>query len=149
MIEIVTANLTHVGPIATRIREADRLECEAFGRSPKTALRVGLRASTLALTAKLNGKPIAMFGVVPNSLLESRGQPWLLGTDDVLDHARTFIEAGPRILSRMSASYRRLENHVWVGNHRAIRLLRHWGFSVGGDAMNFGGLPFVPFWREV
>lgn len=149
MIEVVPATLTHIGPIATRMRQADVAECEAFGRSPKTALRVGLRSSTLALTAKLDGRPVAMFGVTPNSLLESNGTPWFLGTEDVYNHPRAMLRDGPHFLSRMSASFRRLENHVWVGNHRAIRMLRWWGFSVGGDAIEIGGLPFVPFWREV
>jgi hypothetical protein len=148
MIEIVLASPAHVGPIATRMRAADRLECGAFGRSPKEALRLGIQSSTVALTAKLDGRAVAMFGVTPTNLIDSRGVPWFLGTDDVYAHPRELMRRGPRILSALSASYRRLENVVWTGNDRAIRMLRWWGFTVEGDSIDVGGLPFHRFWRQ-
>lgn len=149
MIEVVQASPAHVGPIATRMRAADVRECAAFGRSPRQALRTGLIGSTYCLTAKVDGSPHAMMGVSPISLVEGRGTPWMLGTDEIMRHGRELVAMGPRILSAMSASYRRLENHVSAENTAAIRLLRRWGFTVEDQPRLVGGLEFLPFWRTV
>lgn len=149
MIEIVPATGAHVGAIATRMREADVRECRAFGHSPRQALRLGITGSSYCLTAKVDGSAHAMMGVTPISLLEGRGMPWMLGTDEIMRHGRELVGVGPRILSAMSATYRRLENRVWAGNDAAIRLLRRWGFTVEDAPEVIGGLEFLPFWRAV
>lgn len=148
MIDIVPARLSHVGPIATRMREADRIECAAFSHTPKQSLRSGLRASVLASTAKVNGRPEAMFGVSPVSVIEGVGCPWFLATDAAFDCARALLCLGPQIIGLMHYRFRRLENRVAVNNRRAINMLRHWGFEIGNEVAMFGGVEFLPFWRE-
>lgn len=126
----------------------DRLETGAKGRSPKAAVRLSLRSSAWACTVLLDGEPVAMFGVVAASLIEGRGRPWFLGSDDVYAHGRDMLTMGVQVLARMHGDFRRLENVVSSGNVRAIRLLRRWGFTVEGEEIMVGGVPFVRFWRE-
>lgn len=147
-VSIVPASAVHVGPIAHRMRAVDRLECAAFGHSSKGALRDGLSASALALTALVNGRPEAMFGVVVTNALESEGRAWMLGTDVVPRHARMLLSQSGAILDRLHQYARRLSNYVAVANRAAIAMLRRWGFTLGDDAMIFAGVPFLPFWRE-
>jgi hypothetical protein len=79
MIELVPASLKHVGPIATRMRAADVEETGAMGRTPKQALRLGLRASVDCMTVLIDGRPEAMLGLTPKNLLEGEGMAWMLG----------------------------------------------------------------------
>lgn len=130
------------------MRAADVEEAAAFGRAPKEALRVGLQASVLAATAKLDGSPIAMLGLTPISVLEGVGRPWMLGTDEVPRCARALLTEAQAVIGEMHGRFRRLENFVSVGNGPAIRMLQRWGFEVGGKGFDVNGVSFVPFWKE-
>lgn len=148
MITIGPASPAHVGRIATRIRDADRRECLAFGRSPKEALRTGLKASALCWTGKKDGRPGAMFGATSRNEIEGVGIAWFLGTDEVFGCARELLALGPAVIEAMHRRFRRLENLVSSDNEAAIRLLGHWGFEIGSDTMDVNGVEFRPFWRE-
>lgn len=144
-IRLVPAQFKHVGRIARNIREIDRIECEAFGRSPKEALRHGLLTSAKAWTALVDDQPEAMFGVVVESVLSGDAVPWFLGTDEVYRHGRELLMWGPGLIDRLCDSTLTLRNLVSVRNSQAIRLLRRWGFTVGMEAINVRGVDFLPF----
>lgn len=130
------------------MRSEDVAECSAFGRTPKSALRHGLQGSSIALTAKLDGRPEAMMGIVPVSLIEGEGQVWMLSTEAVYSNGRALLTMGPRLLDILLDSTRRAANVVSLDNHRAIRLLSRWGFTIGDEARMIGGVPFLDFWME-
>jgi len=147
-IDLVAARLTDCGPIASRMRAADRIECAALGRTPKEGLRIGFRMSLKPLTVLIDGRPEAMMGAVPVSLIGGTGLVWFLATDVVGDHARVFALLGPRIVADWLSTFRELSNIVAVENTKAIRLLRHLGFMVGGKLEFHRGCAFVPFKLE-
>lgn len=147
-VEIVPARLTHVGPLAANMRDMDREECLTLGRSPKEALRGGLRCSLSAFTALEGQSPIAMFGVVPEAILGGVGRVWLLGTDRVLDHPRDLLVIGRAMIADWLKTFERLENAVTAENEPAIRMLRHWGFSLDDEPFAHGGAGWLRFWRE-
>jgi hypothetical protein len=129
------------------MRAADRQECEAFGRSPKQALRISLRTSLEAFTALDDeGKPIAMFGLSVTDALSGRAMPWFLATDVAMeDYARDLLTRGRRIIGAWLEAFPYLENLVTADNDKAITLLRHWGAEIGTEERMIGGVPFVPF----
>jgi ribosomal protein S18 acetylase RimI-like enzyme len=145
VIEIVPARLVHVGPIATRMREADRIECAALGRTPKEGLRIGLRTSLAPLTALVDGQAEAMLGIVPGSLIRGSGTAWMLATDAMYRQRRALVAFGRDVLSWLAADFREVGNIVAADNERAIRFLRFLGFRVGGSAEVHGGVAFVRF----
>jgi len=145
MIDLIPARLTHVGPLASRMREIDREECRAMGRSPKEGLRIGLRTSLSAFTALQGTKPLAMMGVVSTGLVSRRGLVWFLGTDEVYRHGRALLELGPKVIGYWLETFETLENVVSVKNERAIRLLIRWRAHVGGEVQEHRGVSFVPF----
>lgn len=145
MVEIVPASPAHIGRIASRMRADDRAECAAFGLSPREALRRGLAESTLAWTAKVDGRPEAMFGLVVVSAIEGSGRPWLLGTEAVFAHGRALIGRGPALIAAMLDSTPHLENLVSASNPRAIALLRRWGFTIEEDRQMIGNIEFLTF----
>lgn len=131
------------------MRDIDRVEAVALGRSPKDALRSGLRCSYEAFTAKDDdGRPQAMMGVVPLSMIEGRAAVWFLGTDAVFGHARDLIAHGPFFIAHWLETFRRLENIVAVDNTKAIHLLRRWGFTLGDEPQMHRGVAFLPFHIE-
>jgi hypothetical protein len=142
---LVPARLTHVGWLATNMREIDRIECEALGRSGKDALRSGLRCSLSAYTAMEGGRPLAMLGVVPVDLLSGRGVVWMLGTEDVYRHGRALLTLCPLVIGDWLETFRLLDNIISADNHRAIRLLKRLGFTVSDEAQAHGGVEFVSF----
>ena len=127
------------------MREADIVECRAMGYSPKQALREGIVASSLCLTALLDGRPEAMFGLVVRSALAGEGTPWMLGTEAIYDHPRAMLRWGPGFVATMLDSTPVLSNLVAVDNVRAIRFLRWLGFTIREDRMMFAGTEFVTF----
>jgi ribosomal protein S18 acetylase RimI-like enzyme len=127
------------------MREWDRMECMALGRDPKAALRGGVWHSRLCWTALVDGRPEAMFGLSVASAIEGRGVPWMLGTDEIYRHGKELMLYGPALVAYMTDSTPILENLVSSGNHRAIRLLSRWGFTVEDEEHVFGGLPFRYF----
>lgn len=129
------------------MREADRRECEALGKSPKQALRLSLRTAFEALTAlDPEGKPLAMFGVAPDNLMLGTAVPWFLGRDEVFDYARDLMARGPKIIGAWLTVFECLENIVSADNERAIRLLKHWGAELGHRASErHRGVEFIPF----
>jgi len=145
MIELVPASPVHVGPIATRMREMDRIECQAMGRTPKQALRTGLYTSDDCVTALVDGVPEAMFGLVVESALGGCGTPWFLGTDEVYRNPRAMLSIGPQIIAGWRDSTPCLHNLVARENVRAIRMLRAWGFAVWEEVILTAGVEFVRF----
>lgn len=144
-VEVVTARATHIGPIATRMRDIDRAECEAMCHSPKQALRNGFLLSDRCWTALVDGRPEAMFGAVTVSALDRRKTVWFLGTDEVYRHGRLLLSWGPRLIRRAVPEGWTGSNLVSAENDKAIRLLRAWGFFVSSEVHVCGGVEFHPF----
>lgn len=132
MIEFVPASPAHIGTLAARMREIDRLECSLMGHSPKEALRMSMRYSTLAYTAKVDGRAEAMFGVSTVSLLTGEGSPWLLMTDAGAKQAKALVRDGRRYSVLFQTVFPTLRNLVHADNHVAIRWLRRLGYGIGG-----------------
>lgn len=147
-VRIVEARPVHVNRIANRMREIDAQECIAMGRSPKQALRSCLAQSLHSWTATVDNRPEAMFGVIVRSALGGEAIPWFLGTDEVYRHGRELLMWGPGIISRMVDSSMTLSNLVSSDNTKAIRLLKRWGFDVGAEEMEIGGVMFRKFVKE-
>ena len=130
------------------MRDDDVAECAAMGFSPKRALRHSLMASSEVWTAKVDGVPEAMFGLVVTSALGGTGRPWMLGTDEIYRHPRAMIRGGKWFLARWLDSTSSLSNYVGSGNDRAIRLLRRWGCKIDSEVVVFADAEFVAFTLE-
>jgi ribosomal protein S18 acetylase RimI-like enzyme len=147
-VTVIPASPAHVGAIAGRMREMDRIECRAMGHTPKQALRSGLIASTHAYTATVDGKPEAMFGLVVTNALCGQGAPWMLGSEAIYAHPRAMMRGAPIVLADFFDSTRHLSNVVAVQNTRAIRFLRRLGFEIRKEVILFAGVEFHPFDAE-
>jgi hypothetical protein len=128
------------------MRAIDRIECAAFGKTPKQGLRLSLRTAFEAVTALSDDdRPLAMFGVTPDNLMLGTAVPWFLGSDEVWLYARDLMQRGPGIIGEWLKVFPVMENVVSTDNDRAIRMLKKWGARVGGPISRHGGVEFIPF----
>lgn len=140
--------LADVRAVAASMREIDRMECAALGKTPKQSLYHGWKRSTWCLTALYRGHPAAIFGVVPTNAICDVAAPWMLCTDEARFGARALVAMGPSLIKAMHDHWGHLENMVGAENRRAIRLLQKLGFVVENEIVVIGDLPMRKFWRK-
>ena len=133
--------------IAPRMGHWDVIECRAVGHTPAQALRLGMAASLTCYTGVVDGRPEAMFGVVPGSMIDGVGSPWFLGTDHARLYSAPFLRRSAPFLQEMQAQFPCLHNRVHRDNARSIRWLHRMGFTIGTDLLYVGGEPMLAFWR--
>jgi hypothetical protein len=142
--ELVAADSSHIDYLAANMREADVIECEAAGHSPKRALEGALRCSYWSLTA-INDNPQAMLGVGSLNMITGEGIPWMLGTEVIYDNPRLIVQWAPRVIGLMLNTFDALENLCSSDNSRALSFLKHVGFEVSPEEQEIGGVNFVRF----
>ena len=120
--------------IAANMREQDKQEIHyTSGAQPLEALARAYVDSRACYTVHVDGRPAMMVGTVPVSLLEQRGSIWMLGTPDfhrVRFGKHEFVLMW-QVLSDLISPYRLVENYVYDGNKRSLKMLRFLGFEIG------------------
>jgi hypothetical protein len=144
-VKLVAAEPEHIPFIAEHMREADRIEVGAWGRTPAAALTNALRSSVWALTALFDDEPHAMLGVAPVNMLEGLGVPWMLGTERIYESGREMVRAVPPVVAEMRKLFPRLENAVWAGNDKAKTFIRHFGWEISERQTIVNGVAFQRF----
>jgi hypothetical protein len=138
--------------LTPRLRKADVDECEAlFGKgSVSHAVSSTFQHSLLRYTVRLDGVPIAMFGVAAESMLSGVGHPWMFGTPAIYKQRRALIKEGERYIADMLRLFPKLENIVDARNTKSIAWLRRLGFEIlPAEPAGASGLPFHRFVMEV
>lgn len=149
MITFSPATHDHGRYIADRIRVLDREELRLTGaHDPARAIEVAIGLSQgYAITASVDGRPAAVFGIAPNYAV-GEACPWMLGTDEVTTHARTLIQWADGVTSHWLSEFPILMNEVWVGNKPAVRFLRRIGFTFAEPRMNEYGAAMTLFYMR-
>ena len=149
-LQIVEATAEHGALMAPNVRAADRLENEAAsGRPLDRVLQASLDLSTHAWAALLDGKPAAIWGAGPLSLLNGKGSPWLIGTTAIEENPLVFLRLSRRYIVEIARVYQMLENHVDARNAKAIAWLAWLGFTIEGPSpYGVQQMPFHRFWMR-
>jgi len=122
---------TDIEPISKNMRIADIQEIwRSHGHTPLQSLTIAFYTSTLCYTVEHNNKRAAMFGVVPESFLGSRGSIWLLGTNDLAKIQRKLIRHSRSVIKYLLQHYQHLDNYVDVKNTLSIKWLRWCGAEI-------------------
>ena len=148
--KIIPATVDHAQFISATIRPEDRDEMwAACMQNPSQALENGLRFSDKTMTAMVNGLPVAMWGVVPESLIGNAGTPWMVASFLIDKEFRTFLKHCRPPVMELLNQYDKLENYVDARNVRSIQWLRWLGFTIE-EAKPYGvfKLPFHKFWMK-
>lgn len=138
---VVDARPMRLEDCLAKLRREDSLECRATGaRDDHDALRTSLLASTVALTFRFDGQPVAFGGIVNEPVLTeapTRGLVWLLTTDACRAHPLATHRMALRFLE--ACGWDVLHNHVDAHYLTALRWLSALGFKVAPPA------PWGPF----
>ena len=138
MLNVRLAQAEDVEALSTELRDADLREtAAASGETPRKTLENGLQLSAPCYTVvNKEGKPLAMFGVVPEN--ELSGVVWLLASEKLLDYPSSFLRQSHKWMSKLHEDYDRLWNYVDARNDVHIRWLQWCGFSCAEKLEAFG-----------
>lgn len=114
--------------------------------APETALFEGFTNSVMCFTVERNEKAIAMFGIIPMTILGNTGIVWLLASPELEMIQKTFLRHSKHFIGIMLGCYPILINWVDVENRQSVKWLR-WCGAQFGPVMPYGieGQPFQFF----
>jgi hypothetical protein len=141
------ATLADADALALTIRPADAAEVEAWGLTPREALRHSVSGSLLACTTTFDGAVAAMWGVAPGkswmggSALGGTRCAWLLTGLLVEAHPFTFHREAKAIAKTLIELWGPLANAVDVRHERSLAWLQRLGGTVDGVLL-VNGYPF-------
>jgi hypothetical protein len=110
-----------------RLRRKDAEEVLALGADVESELAESFARSRQRYTIERRGVPLAMFGILPETVLGDRAVVWLLGTDDLAQIKKTFVRGTGIFLRRFLEEYPVLYNAVPASYTQAIRWLTAFG----------------------
>lgn len=113
-----------------RLRAVDRTEVLTMGIDPLDGLLASVRGSDEAWTVRADGEIVFMIGVCPLSTIGRVGVPWLLGSDLVSKHRRTFMVETRRLLAVAHRRFPILRNYIHDGHRQALRWMDWLGFMI-------------------
>jgi len=98
------------------------------------------------LAGVIDGKLVALMGIVPVGLLTGEGCPWMLGTEELKKHGKIFVAFSKPTMISAAKPYTTLRNYVDVRNKQSIRWLKWLGFTIKSPVI-YGpySKPFYPF----
>lgn len=128
--KIIPTTADHIHAVAAAVTEEGAEELRTlFHMEPEEALRLSLAGSNQAWTMFAGNATIAIFGVAPISVLERRGQFWIVGTVHICKHRFAFARTCRLFLSTLFRRYDCLENEL---DHRNTEVVR-WAKWLGVD----------------
>lgn len=141
------AEVSDVFKLAKNMRRQERDEIWAEAHlGPEEALFTSYRRSAFAYSVFFGDELIAMFGVVPESLVSDRGIVWMLTGDGVQKIWIRFLRASRHFVEFLRTKYPMLYNFVDVRHERAIAWLRWIGADIfPPEAHGIDKMPFCYF----
>ena len=145
-IEIRESVESDIAALRGRLRDADEKEVIAAGnKDGEDALRQSYARSTLRYTVQLDGAPVAMYGIVPESLVGEAANVWFLGAPEMSRIKKTFVKVSRKVIADFLLEYPRLWNVVDSRYVSAIRWLESCGAVFHKEPIMLGGVEFYGF----
>ena len=127
-ITITEAKQEDVISLVPRLRIDDVVEIEALGVTPLFALSASYRDSSRAYTVKIEGNPIAMFGLT--SVNSEEALIWMVGTDELYTIQRRFLRNSREFIAEALEMYETVYNFVDTRNEASIKWLQWLGARI-------------------
>jgi hypothetical protein len=120
-----------INAVADNMRAADVRELWLSHRmKPREALHKTFDLHGPHWTGRWAGQPVAMFGIATSCSLTKCGTPWMLATDEMLEHKREFLYMSKKYMKIAEANFNYLENYVHEDNEASIKWLQWLGFEI-------------------
>ena len=133
--ELVPVAPQHIDHVAAHLRPDDAREIWAASRSTgHRAITRGVATAVRCWAGLVDGEPVAIAGVSPQSLVGGVGVPWMLATPGLERVERPFLRLSRPVVEAMQEVCPQLVNYVDNRNERAQRWLRWLGFTLDEPA---------------
>ena len=144
------ATVADIDEMSPRVRSADKAELwAAYLQTPSQVLHDAIIVSPNAVTGRINGEIVCIFGVAETSTLTpDHGRPWMVATTnlDIKANAKPFLRRNRAWLLRMLERYTMLSNYCDARNVQTLKWLAFLGFTfTDTEPMGPLLLPFVRF----
>jgi len=140
-VEIVDARETHVGPVANNL-SAETLETfRKIGIRPRAGLRRLMDDSAYCRAALVDGRPIALWGVMGSDIASS-GEAWFSLTEHGRRQRKAIVRHAREELRAMLATKSELFSSILCSDARAKRFAEFLGFECVDQDVTPGGIPF-------
>lgn len=117
--------------MALNLRGIDALEAwELHKLSPTMAVNGSLYLSHKSYAVLVDGDPVCIFGVQPESMLGEVGIVWMLATDDIKKINKTFIRLSKPVFLDLTKEYETVYNYVHRDNKISLKWLEWLGFDI-------------------
>lgn len=146
MVTIRLSRPEDIHALHRRLRTQDAQEVLASGNeSVEGGLAQSFERSTIRYTVEYDGLPVAMFGVVPDTILGNSANVWLLGSPELETKKKTFVRTSRRVVAELLRSYPVLWNLVDSRYKKTFRWLESCGAVFQVTPVRIGDHDFVPF----
>lgn len=133
--EIVPASPKHIRPMSRRLRAGACVTLQAYGFDPRRALHDVFLKSHYSRTALIEGKPVAMWGLL-GQLLSETAFVWLVTSDEIGRFPGLLVRETRRELAEMMQGYREFSTTVLPNDEAAVRFALYLGFHDDGEEEN-------------
>ncbi len=135
-----------IDALSGRLRDADEKEVIAAGnKNGEDSLRQSFARSSLRYSVDIDGIPVAMFGVVRDSILGGSANVWFLGAPELARIKKTFVRLSRRFIRTFLIQYDTLWNMVDSRYPQSISWLKSCGASFQPDPIMLNGVEFYAF----
>lgn len=130
--EFVRAERWHCGVIARRLREQHKGIIVGLGENVHAKLREACDASSWRVAWKIDGRVVAISGIV-GPLLSTDGNAWAALTEEASAHPLQFVRLARRQLREVAQIKHRLTTYVFVADEPSVRFAQFMGFEVSDE----------------
>ena len=130
MFDLVPATEAHALDLLVHISLQSSDDYASLGLDPsKCALDI-LQKSVCAFAGLIDGRCFCLFGVVPDSLTATSGEPWLLTSADLKDAKVAFAKASRQYIPYLRNRFTFLHGWVYERNTVSIKWLKWLGYTL-------------------
>ena len=145
---IKPSRLSEVYLLAPHLRQADKEEVEAQGKTAEQALYEAYKYSEECYTAYSGRKIVGMFGICSFGLPCGYKAIWFLGSDESEKYPISFVKKGRDLIKKVLKTDN-IYNMVYCGNESHIRYIERIGLTVDKEHVFFTeqGFAFYQFYK--
>lgn len=125
------SQIEDVFELADNLRMDDISEIwKSHHKTPEAALLDGFTNSIICFTIERNERAIAMFGIIPLTILGNTATIWLLASPELEKVQRAFLKHSRQFINMMLGYYPILINYVDVENRQSLKWLSWLGAKI-------------------
>ncbi len=130
ILEIIPTQIEHIELLLNELKKIDKEDAYRFGECPIEILIKAYKKSLYVKTAIIDGKIIAIWGVI-GTYLGSLGRPWSIMLPDTEDYPFRVTSFYRQEIDKMLELFPILEDIVDVKHTKILRMLKIMGFTFG------------------